>query len=40
VTVGSDFPNWKPVAVDREELLFLYIMPQYSRTIKTSSVLA
>lgn len=27
VTVGSDFPDWKPVAVNREELLFLYIMP-------------
>ena len=27
VTVGSDFPDWKPVAVDREEFLFLYVMP-------------
>ncbi len=27
VTVGSDFPDWKPVAVDREALLFLYVMP-------------
>ncbi len=35
VTVGSDFPDWKPVKVNREELLFLYGMPpQYSRTIQ------
>lgn len=34
VTVGSDFPGWEPVKVDRENLLFLYVMPpQYSRTL-------
>jgi precorrin-6B methylase 2 len=27
VTVGSDFPDWSPVKVDRENLIFLYVMP-------------
>ena len=30
VTVGSDFPDWEPVKVDRENLLFLYVMPPIS----------
>lgn len=34
VTVGSNFADWEPVKMDRENLLFLYVMPpQYSRTI-------
>ena len=34
VTVGSNFPGWKPAKVDERELIFLYVMPpQYSRTI-------
>ncbi len=34
VTVGSDFSDWSPAKTDRENLLFLYVMPpQYSRTI-------
>ena len=34
VTVGSDFPDWKAIKFNREELIFLYIMPpQYGRTI-------
>ncbi|MCJ7432041.1 MAG: 50S ribosomal protein L11 methyltransferase [Anaerolineales bacterium] len=28
VTVSFDFPNWKPSEVDREQLIFLYRMPQ------------
>lgn len=27
VTVGSDFPDWEPTKMDRERLLFLYVMP-------------
>lgn len=27
VTVGSNFPDWEPVKVDRENLIFLYVMP-------------
>ena len=27
VTVGSNFPDWEPAKIDRENLLFLYIMP-------------
>jgi precorrin-6B methylase 2 len=35
VSVGSDFPNWNPAKVDREGLLFLYVVPaQYSRTVE------
>lgn len=28
VTVGSDFPDWEPVKMDRVNLIFLYVMPQ------------
>lgn len=27
VTVSFDFPEWKPIAIDREELIFLYHIP-------------
>ena len=27
VTVGSDFVNWVPAKMDRERLLFVYVMP-------------
>lgn len=27
VTVGSNFPDWEPVKMDRVNLLFLYVMP-------------
>lgn len=27
VTVGSNFPDWEPAKIDRENLLFLYVMP-------------
>jgi SAM-dependent methyltransferase len=41
VTVGSNFPDWDPNVIDRESLLFLYVMPpQYSRTIQPMRVLA
>jgi cyclopropane fatty-acyl-phospholipid synthase-like methyltransferase len=28
VTISFDFPNWKPSEMDREQLIFLYHMPQ------------
>jgi len=28
VTISFDFPNWEPAAMDREQLIFLYHMPQ------------
>lgn len=35
VTVGSDFPDWEAVRVDRVDLLFLYVMPpQYRRAVE------
>jgi len=34
VTVGSNFPDWEPVKVDRENLIFLYVMPPYRRTVE------
>ncbi|MFZ5858255.1 MAG: SAM-dependent methyltransferase [Chloroflexota bacterium] len=39
VTVGSNFPDWEPVNVDRENLIFLYVMPQYRRTVEPAEVL-
>lgn len=36
VTVGSNFPDWTPSKIDRENLLFLYVMPQYGRTVESS----
>ena len=34
VTVGSDFPDWRPLKFNREKLFFVYVMPpQYGRTI-------
>jgi cyclopropane fatty-acyl-phospholipid synthase-like methyltransferase len=27
VTISFDFPNWKPIEMDREQLIFLYHMP-------------
>jgi SAM-dependent methyltransferase len=40
VAVGSDFPNWEPVEVERVNLLFLYTMPpQYRRTIEPADAL-
>ena len=33
VTIGSNFPDWEAARLDRENLLFLYAMPQYGRTI-------
>ncbi len=34
ITVGSNFPNWEATKTDRENLLFLYVMPQYGRTVE------
>lgn len=34
VTVGSNFPDWEATKIDRENLLFLYVMPQYGRTVE------
>lgn len=34
VTVGSNFPDWTPVKIDHENLLFLYVVPQYGRTVE------
>jgi hypothetical protein len=28
VTISFDFPDWKPTVIDREQLIFLYHMPQ------------
>jgi SAM-dependent methyltransferase len=39
VTVGSNFPDWEPAKVDREDLIFLYVMPQYRRTVEPVEVL-
>jgi N-acetylmuramic acid 6-phosphate (MurNAc-6-P) etherase len=30
VTISFDFPNWKSSGMDREQLIFLYHMPQTS----------
>jgi cyclopropane fatty-acyl-phospholipid synthase-like methyltransferase len=39
VTVGSNFPDWEATKVDRENLIFLYVMPQYRRTVEPADVL-
>jgi SAM-dependent methyltransferase len=40
VTVGSDFPDWEPVKMDRTNLIFLYVLPpQYRRTVEPADVL-
>ena len=39
VTVGSNFPDWEATQTDRENLLFLYVMPQYGRTVESSGAL-
>jgi SAM-dependent methyltransferase len=39
VTIGSSFPDWEPAKVDRENLIFLYVMPQYRRTVEPAGVL-
>jgi len=31
ITVGSDAPDWEPSKLDREKLLFLYVMPPQPR---------
>ena len=40
VTVGSNFPDWAPAKTDRENLLFLYVMPQYGRTVEAADTSA
>ena len=30
VTISFNFPDWKPTTMDREQLIFLYHMPQAS----------
>lgn len=37
VTIGSNFPDWEPAKVDRENLIFLYGMPQYRRTVEPAN---
>ncbi len=32
VSIAADFPDWEPVTVDREALIFLYHMPPLSRS--------
>lgn len=39
VTVGSSFPDWHAEKTDRENLIFLYAMPQYRRTVESVDVL-
>jgi hypothetical protein len=39
VTVGSNFPDWEATQTDRENLLFLYVIPQYGRTVESSGAL-
>jgi cyclopropane fatty-acyl-phospholipid synthase-like methyltransferase len=33
VSVAADFPVWVPTAVDRESLIFLYVMPPERQTV-------
>jgi len=30
VSIAADFPDWQPVKIDREKLIFLYEMPPLS----------
>ena len=32
VSIAADFPSWVPKAVDREFLIFLYVMPPHHQT--------